>query len=300
MKKNKSIGSRISSWIFIIIMLVLIIKLFGIFRANFFNGFIKAEATLGLSSFSRDSQVKYSKSNSYKIESTKFNDATFFKEIDVKPNTAYKVTCMVKTEDVIPEAVNTDGGANISIIEEAEISKSITGTNDWQKLEMCFNSKNRKTVRIGFRLGGNSGKAKGTAWFSDFKLEKGITPQDSIWNVACFIIKNIDVDIDGQNYAFSMTTSDMETVKSNMQRFAASCKNLSNGKMQIKYDIITINDTIKTISFSDEHGYYIDPYDVNKYIEDCILEKEYDYIFVAVRMGNETNEIPVNKWIGLR
>ena len=300
MKKNKSISSKIFSWIFIIVMLVAIYKLFGIFRENFFNGFIKAEATLGLSEFRRDSNVKYSENNSYKIKSTVFNDATFYKEVEVKPNTTYKVTCMVKTEDVVPQEINTDGGANISIIEEAEISKSITGTNDWQKIELFFNSKNRETVKIGFRLGGNSGQAKGTAWFSDFKLEKGIASKDSNWNIACFILKNLDVNIDGQNYNFSMTTSDIETVKSNMKRFQASCKNLSEGRMQVKYDIMTINDTVKTISHSDEHGYYIDPYDVNKYIEEIVLENEYDYIFITVRMGNENKEIPVEKWIGLR
>ena len=105
MKKNKSISSKIFSWIFIIVMLVAIYKLFGIFRENFFNGFIKAEATLGLSEFRRDSNVKYSENNSYKIKSTVFNDATFYKEVEVKPNTAYKVTCMVKTEDVVPQEI---------------------------------------------------------------------------------------------------------------------------------------------------------------------------------------------------
>lgn len=300
MRKNKSISSIIISWIFVIIMLFAIVKLYGIFRSHYFNGFIKAESTLGLSKFIRDSGEKYSESNSYKIESPEFNDATFYKELEVTQNTVYKVTCMVKTQDVVPFAINTDGGANISIIEEPEISKSITGTNDWQKIEMYFNSKHRTNIKIGFRLGGNTGKAKGTAWFSDFKLEKGIEPQDSIWNVGCFILKNLDVDIGGQNYKFTMSTSDIETVKSNMKRFQGSCKSLSDGKMQVKYDVITIDEPIKTISHSDEHGYYIDPYDVNQFIEDTVLEKEYDFIFVAVRMGNDRLEIPVEKWIGLR
>ena len=33
-----------------------------------------------------------------------------------------------------------------------------------------------------------------------------------------------------------------------------------------------MDDTINTISYSDEHGYYIDPYDVNQYIEDIVSE----------------------------
>ena len=53
-----------------------------------------------ISKFLRDNDVKYSKHDSYKIESPDYNDAVFYKEVEVKPNTPYKVTCMVKTENV--------------------------------------------------------------------------------------------------------------------------------------------------------------------------------------------------------
>ena len=300
MKKEKSLISKIISWIFMIAMILLIIKLLGIFKAYFFNGFTKAESTIGLSSFKRDSNIRYSEFNSYKIESPEINDAAFYKEVEVEPNTVYRVSCMVKTEDVIPKEVNTDAGANISIIEEAEISKSIIGTNDWQPLELCFNSQARTKLKIGFRLGGNIGGAKGTAWFSDFKLEKGIKSEDSTWNVACFIFKNIDVNINGEQYKFSMSMSDIESVKSNMERYKTACKELSNGKMQVVYKIYEMDDTINTISYSDEHGYYIDPYDVNQYIEDMVLDNEYDFIFITLRMGNDQKQIPVKDWVGLR
>ena len=126
MRKEKSLVSKIISWIIIIVLVFAIIKLFGIFKMYFFNGFTKAEALMGKSEFSRDSSVKYSENNSYKLESDEFNDAAFFKEVDVEPNTVYRVTCFVKTSNVIPEKENTDGGANISLIESPEISKSIT------------------------------------------------------------------------------------------------------------------------------------------------------------------------------
>ena len=300
MKKDKSIVSRVLSWIFIILMLYFIIRLFWIFRENYFNDFTKAEMKLGTSEFKRDVNVKYSNANSYRIESEIFNNAAFYKEVEVKPNTAYRVTCMVKTEDVVPDKINSDGGAHIAIIEEAEVSKSIRGTTDWQKIEMYFNSKNRTSVKIGFRLGGNTGSAKGKAWFSDFKLEQGTVSEDSTWNVACFILKNIDVTISGQEYNFSVTTSDVETIRSNMKRFQESCKTLSDGKMNVKYDLYEINDTLKTISYSDEHGYYVDPYDINEEIENIIIDKEYDYVFMTLRMGNTAKEIPVNNWVGLR
>lgn len=295
MKKNKT-----SSYIFMGIMIIIIYFLFGVYKSHYFNGFIKAETTIGIAEFKRDKDIKYSKDDSYKIISPTQNDAAFYKEIQVEPHTPYRVTCMVKTENVVPSAVNTDGGACISIIEQPEISKSITGTSDWQKVELMFNSKNRTSLKIGFRLGGNIGTASGTAWFSDFKLEKGLNIEDATWNVACFIFENTDVEINGEKMAFSMSNSEIEAVKNDMDDFKISCKQLSNRQMQVDYEIYNIKEPITTISYSEEHEYYIDPYDVNKIIEQTVLENNYDYIFVAVKMGDEEKEIPVANWVGLR
>lgn len=292
--------SKISSWIMMIIMLIIIYILFGIFKSHYFNGFIKAETTLGISEFMRDKDVKYSEDYSYKITSPTQNDAAFYKEIEVEPHTPYRITCMVKTENVVPSEVNTDGGACISIIEAAEVSKSITGTSDWQKLELMFNSQNRTTIKLGFRLGGNTGTAQGTAWFSDFKLEKGLNLNDTNWNVACFIFENTDVLINGERMNFSMSLSEIEVAESDMRRFESSCESISDGKLQIDYEIYNIKEPISTISYSEEHGYYFNPYDVNNYIEDIILENNYDYIFIVVKMGDNEAEIPVNNWVGLR
>ena len=71
-------------------------------------------------------------------------------------------------------------------------------------------------------------------------------------------------------------------------------------KCGVKYKIYEIDEPITTISYSKEHSYYIDPYDVNQYIEDIVLENEFDYIFITLRMGNDQKEIPVKEWIGLR
>ena len=38
-------------------------------------------------------------------------------------------------------------------------------------------------------------------FFSDFKLEEGVKDNTNTWNVACFIIKNVDVMIDGEEVA---------------------------------------------------------------------------------------------------
>ena len=67
-----------------------------------------------------------------------FNDATIYKEIEVEPNTPYKISCMAKTKDVICEKKNEDGGVVIGLLDTTEYSEPITGTKDWQKIEKVF------------------------------------------------------------------------------------------------------------------------------------------------------------------
>lgn len=299
---KKRTESKIVNIIFIIITLIIFYKLFGVYKTYNYNDFTKAEHNLGVTRFTRDKSTTYRYDYSYKLESKDFNDAIFYKTINVKPNTPYKLTCMVKTENVETENGKLDGGAQMSILNTTECSKSISGTNNWQKLEFIFDSKNRETIELGFRLGGNNSNAKGTAWFSDFKLEEGVKDNSSNWNMACFIIKNLDVNISNENVKISMSLSDIEKVKNNMERFKKSANELSNNKMTVDYDIYEIEEPVKTITYSDEYGYYLDPSDVQDLLEEYIDRKEYDHIFVAIKLGDtyKNIEIPVNDWIGLR
>ena len=149
---------------------------------------------------------------------------------------------------------------------------------------------------------GNQTDCKGSVWFSDFKLEEGIMDTSNNWNVACFIMKNVDVSIDNENLKISMSLSDIESMKTNMERFKQSANTLSNGKMTVDYDIYEINTPIESVTYSEEHGYYVAPTDVKDILKKYLNKEEYDYIFVTVRLGNtyENIEIPVNDWIGLR
>ncbi len=299
---KKGIGSKFANIIVVIIGLVILSKLYGVFKTYNFNGFTKAEYNIGYSKFVRDKDIKCTYDYSYKIESQNYNDAIFYKNIKVEPNTPYKLTCMVKTENVQNEIEKYNAGAQIAIANTTECSKSIVGTTDWQKLEFIFDSKNREEIEIGFRLGGNESNSKGTAWFSDFKLEQGIKDDSTNWNIACFIMKNVNVDINNNNVKLNMSLSDMQNMRLNMERFKESANVLSNGKMTVDYDIYEINEPVTTVTYSEEFAYYLDPADVENIIEGYLEKEEYDYIFVAVRLGDidENIEIPVNDWIGLR
>lgn len=121
-------------------------------KYNFYD-YTKAVREGGKTSFTRDTNIKYSKMDSYKIDNSDFNDAMFYKKVKVTPNTAYKVTCMVKTENVQNKEKKYIGGAQISINNSTECSEAISGTNDWIKIVFMFNSNSRESVEVGFRLG---------------------------------------------------------------------------------------------------------------------------------------------------
>lgn len=195
-KRKKSLLERIIYFIILMCLILVLYKLYDRYKINNFNDFVRTEYKPYTSEFIRDNDIKYSDKSSYKIISKEENDAMFYKTIQVTPNTPYKVTCMVKTQDVKTSKEVSNGGAHISIADTVEKSKSIIGTNDWQKLEFIFNSKNRTSVDIGFRLGGYDDNCIGTAWFSDFTIEVGSNNTDTNWNVACFVITNTKVDVE--------------------------------------------------------------------------------------------------------
>lgn len=290
---------NITSWIIIIIILILA---FNFYKHNNFNEFIRSEMNLHTSEFKRDSETKYSKTDSYRITSNTKNDATIYKKVKVEKNTPYKVTCMVKTENVIPENEISGVGAQISIIGTTEKSIAITGTQEWQKIEMIFNSKDREEVDIGFRLGGYLGECTGTAWFSDFTFEEGTLSQNNNWRFACFIFENTDVTINGKNIKLSMTDTDIFDIRDTMKRFRTTIREISNSKIIADYDTYIVREPINKLSYDQEFGYYVSAEDIENSIKDIVKENEYDHIFVVIRLGDEEhkNDIQINDWIGLR
>lgn len=300
--RNKKGHITIGSILIFIILVAILVFLFNIYKHNTFYEFEKAITKEVKTNFTRDSKVKYSKANSYKIESVEYNDAVFYKEIEVEPNTPYRITCMVKTENVICEQEGIDGGATIGILDTRQYSIPLEGTNDWQKVEYIFNSMDNDKVKVSFRLGGNDNNCKGTVWFSDFKLEKGTKNTDSEWKIACFFLNEIDTVINGKEYNLKLNLEDKENAKLNLERYKNDCYSFSNGKMNVTYDIFEVYEPIKRLSYSEEHGYHVSPEDCKQLIYNTVKENDYDHIFVVCRMENEngTLSIPIiDNWIGL-
>ena len=283
-KKEKSLLGRITYIITIIILLVILYYAYQFYQSNNFNDFVRTESNLYLSKFKRDNNVKYSDKNSYSIISQDFNDAMFYEKVKIKKNQPYKVTCMVKTENVETENGNLGAGAQISIEGSTERSVAIQGTSDWQKIELIFNSKNREEINIGFRLGGNLGKAKGKVWFSNFTLEEGIAENNNNWKFACFIFKNTNVNINNKQINLEVNNSDIRDIENTISRFENSCYTLSEGKMTSKCDTYELDTPLTSLSYDKEFGYYVAPEDVETQIKDIISNNNYDHIFVVVRL----------------
>lgn len=294
----KKIGNIIS-WIIIIGILIVALNFY---KQNNFNEFVRSEMNLHTSEFKRDTEVKYSKTNSYKIISNTANDATFYKTVKVQKNTPYKVTCMVKTENVIAEDELSGVGAQISIIGTTEKSVAITGTENWQKIEMIFNSKNREEVDIGFRLGGYLGKCTGTAWFSDFTFEEGTSTESKNWKFACFIFENTNVIVNEKEIKISMTDNDILDIRDTIKRFESTVTDLSENKMTADCDIYKIQEPINKLTYDEEFGYFVAAEDIENSIKEIIQNNDYDHIFAIIRLGNEEyrDDIQINDWIGLR
>lgn len=294
--------SKITNIIFWIITLIAIVLTFNFYKKNNFNDFVRSEMNIHTSKFQRDSEVKYSKNDSYRIVSNEENDATFYKTVRVQKNMPYKVTCMVKTDNVVAKNDISGVGAQISVIGTTEKSVAITGTKEWQKIEMIFNSKDREEVDIGFRLGGYLGKCTGTAWFSDFTFEEGTTSENNDWNFACFIFENTDVVVDGKEVNISMTNNDILDIKDTIKRFETNIKSLSQNKMTAKCDVYNVQEPINKLTYDEEFGYFVATEDVESSIKSVIESNNYDHIFVIIRLGNEQykDDIQINDWIGLR
>lgn len=288
----------ISSFISIAIFIGILCAVVFVYNKYYFNDFSKAHRMAGKTSFYRDSSVRYDKDSSYCIENKEFNDALFFKEIHVEKDTPYKITCMVKTENVESDNPET-AGACISLMDSPDQSMPIQGTNDWQKVDLLVDSKNAESIKICFRLGGYDGVSKGKVWFSDIHVEQGYKDVSKDWNVACFLINNVETVLNGKQYIYSLTTEDKRLLKDNMKRFANTCKDFSEGLMTVSYDVIEIDEPLTNFSYDEENYYYAMPSDVKPLIDRYVKENEYDHIFIGIRMGNQAGGIPVNEWIGL-
>ena len=117
--------------------------------------------------FDVDSTTAHSGKNSVKISSTEGADASWMTVVTVKPFSKYRLSGWIKTENLEP---GTSRGALVNFHGTDIRTNSVSGTQDWTRVEVVFDSEANDGLSLNCLFGG-WGKAKGTAWFDDLRLE---------------------------------------------------------------------------------------------------------------------------------
>jgi predicted GH43/DUF377 family glycosyl hydrolase len=95
-------------------------------------------------------------------------DIGWSQSVSVRPFCRYKLTGWIKTEDV---GTPSGRGALLNLHNIQSVrSAAVTGTSDWTKVEMDFQTDTHSSVQVNCLFGG-WGLATGKAWFDDLNLK---------------------------------------------------------------------------------------------------------------------------------
>ncbi|HZN64381.1 MAG TPA: PVC-type heme-binding CxxCH protein [Tepidisphaeraceae bacterium] len=102
-----------------------------------------------------------------RIQSTEGADSSWFTDVRVEPDTDYRVSAWIKTENVRGAM-----GGLLNVHGTEFRTNAVNGTStDWRRVEINFNSGQRSVVSINCLFGG-WGRSRGTAWYDDVELVK--------------------------------------------------------------------------------------------------------------------------------
>ena len=132
--------------------------------------------------FEVDAAVAHSGRRSAKVTSAEGGDLSWSAVVPVKPYSQYKLSGWIKTMDVKPVGRARGALFNIHGIDRYQ-TKPITGTQDWTKVELAIDTEGNDALQVNCLFGG-WGRATGTAWYDDVRLElvtsKELKPEAAI------------------------------------------------------------------------------------------------------------------------
>jgi hypothetical protein len=130
-------------------------------------GWTKQAYLMNTAVFSWAKKVGRNQTGGISLETTNgiANDIALTLAIVLDPTKFYRLVGWIKTENV-----ESGAGANICIYGTWTKSGSVSGTSDWQKVELDVPI-NSKEVVIGCRLGYWAGSSTGKAYFDDLAIE---------------------------------------------------------------------------------------------------------------------------------
>jgi alpha-N-arabinofuranosidase len=108
-------------------------------------------------------------SKSVRITSQDGADAAWSAIVAVTPFSRYRLSGWIKTENLRP---GTSRGALLNLHGLAGLeTRAVAGTTDWTRVELEFDSEANDGLQVNCLFGG-WGRASGTAWFDDIRLER--------------------------------------------------------------------------------------------------------------------------------
>jgi hypothetical protein len=102
------------------------------------------------------------------LESEAGADCAWAQTVEVEAHTQYRLAGWIRTQNV---ASGTGQGAFLNVQEIQGVkTQVITGTSDWMRVEMTFDTGSHETVQVNCLLGG-WGRSSGRSWFDEITLE---------------------------------------------------------------------------------------------------------------------------------
>ncbi|MDD8026434.1 MAG: alpha-L-arabinofuranosidase C-terminal domain-containing protein [Acidobacteriota bacterium] len=116
--------------------------------------------------FASDDAYARSGLRSVRISSTIGADAFWQAVVPVRPYAKYRLSGWIKTKDLVP------GGGQGALLNLDGLdvgTPAVSGTRDWTRVEVAFDTGANDAVAVNCLFGGD-GRATGTAWFDDLQL----------------------------------------------------------------------------------------------------------------------------------
>ena len=246
--------------------------------------------------FSKDYSTKHTGEYSLNIQNSEYEDTWFSKNIPVEKYTVYKVSAMVKYEDYeLRQDSDGPSGANISIAGGWEVSE-FYNKNSWKKIELEFNSGSRTSVEIQLRNGFFYAACKGTAWFSNVRIEKKDMTPNTNWNFLCVIYKNIDVTVKNfkrnreYHHQSGFSQEDIDEITSAVKQIKKTFGKISDNLMTVaNLSVFVVDDAITSITGKYNGGFCIEPEDIKETLDFYLSRNSYDQIIIVAPLGELAN-----------
>lgn len=248
-----------------------------------------AESAEGICEVICDYEIKTTDDYSYKISAYEDNAITIIENIAMEPFTQYMISVDVKTENVVEsEGETIPIGANISVNNRRAVG--VTGSSDWQTMQLCVTSNSLGIIEISMNLGSLTNKCSGTVWFDNLQVEplSEYESTETRWKFLVVLLgktslNTYDEDLKKQiNLSYAMTEEDVKGITKSINDFEKDLTELSEGKVNAEVTIVRSNANINSYRKSG-YGYYIDAYEAKNYLDEQKINFAcYDHVmFVA-------------------